>query len=279
MTILLVVVGLLIVGVSYFISESFLEKKTQEEEVVVQPELINEDFVKRLLEENQEKFKESAQSVVNDTVEEELIRVDDALSHISNEKIMAVSEFSDQLLEKIEQNHKEVVFLYDMLNAKENEMKEFVQEIDKSKVFLEELANKELEKQKMLQHKRIQKELEKQLKRQEELERERIDLEQAGIIRKESLEADSFEEEEKTMKVETQMSPLERMGLSEQENSVSEPIITKDTTSKEEIALNAGVLEGNQNQVILDLYNEGKSIMEIAKLLGKGQGEVKLVID
>ena len=279
MTILLVVVGLLIVGVSYFISESFLEKKTQEEEVVVQPELINEDFVKRLLEENQEKFKESAQSVVNDTVEEELIRVDDALSHISNEKIMAVSEFSDQLLEKIEQNHKEVVFLYDMLNAKENEMKEFVQEIDKSKVFLEELANKELEKQKMLQHKRIQKELEKQLKRQEELERERIDLEQAGIIRKESLEADSFEEEEKTMKVETQMSPLERMGLSEQDNSVSEPIITKDTTSKEEIALNAGVLEGNQNQVILDLYNEGKSIMEIAKLLGKGQGEVKLVID
>lgn len=279
MTILLVVVGLLIVGVSYFISESFLEKKTQEEEVVVQPELINEDFVKRLLEENQEKFKESAQSVVNDTVEEELIRVDDALSHISNEKIMAVSEFSDQLLEKIEQNHKEVVFLYDMLNAKENEMKEFVQEIDKSKVFLEELANKELEKQKMLQHKRIQKELEKQLKRQEELERERIDLEQAGIIRKELLEADSFEEEEKTMKVETQMSPLERMGLSEQENSVSEPIITKDTTSKEEIALNAGVLEGNQNQVILDLYNEGKSIMEIAKLLGKGQGEVKLVID
>ena len=205
--------------------------------------------------------------------------MDDALSHISNEKIMAVSEFSDQLLEKIEQNHKEVVFLYDMLNAKENEMKEFVQEIDKSKVFLEELANKELEKQKMLQHKRIQKELEKQLKRQEELERERIDLEQAGIIRKESLEADSFEEEEKTMKVETQMSPLERMGLSEQENSVSEPIITKDTTSKEEIALNAGVLEGNQNQVILDLYNEGKTIMEIAKMLGKGQGEVKLVID
>ena len=66
---------------------------------------------------------------------------------------MAVSEFSDQILEKIEQNHKEVVFLYDMLNEKENEMKEFVQEIDKSKIVLEELAEKELEKQKALQHK------------------------------------------------------------------------------------------------------------------------------
>lgn len=37
--------------------------------------------------------------------------------------------------------------------------------------------------------------------------------------------------------------------------------------------------EENNNHVILELYNEGKTIMEIAKLLGKGQGEVKLVID
>lgn len=284
MTILLVVVGLLIVGVSYFISESFLEKKSQGEEVV-QPELINEDFINHLLEENQVKFKENAQTVVNETVEAELNRVDDELSHISNEKIMAVSEFSDQLLEKIEQNHKEVVFLYDMLNAKENEMKEFVQEIDKSKIVLEELANKELEKQKMLQHKRIQKELEKQIKRQEELEREKIDLEQAGMIRKESVEEVSFvsevqdEKEEKSSKVETQVSSLERMGLPEQESAVTEYATTQEGISKEDIALDYGVLEGNQNQVILDLYNEGKSIMEIAKLLGKGQGEVKLVID
>jgi len=51
----------------------------------------------------------------------------------------------------------------------------------------------------------------------------------------------------------------------------------KETVPKEEteIALD----DANQNQVILDLYNEGKSIMEIAKVLGKGQGEVKLVID
>ena len=37
--------------------------------------------------------------------------------------------------------------------------------------------------------------------------------------------------------------------------------------------------ENNNNQKILDLYNEGKSNLEIAKELGLGIGEVRLVID
>jgi hypothetical protein len=35
----------------------------------------------------------------------------------------------------------------------------------------------------------------------------------------------------------------------------------------------------NNNEQILALYSEGKSIVEISKLLDLGQGEVKLVID
>ena len=37
--------------------------------------------------------------------------------------------------------------------------------------------------------------------------------------------------------------------------------------------------QNNNNQKILDLYNEGKSNLEIAKELGLGIGEVRLVID
>jgi DNA-binding NarL/FixJ family response regulator len=35
----------------------------------------------------------------------------------------------------------------------------------------------------------------------------------------------------------------------------------------------------NNNQQILELYSQGKSVLEISKLLDLGQGEVKLVID
>lgn len=273
MNILLVVVGLVVVFISYFISETFLEKREKEEKT--EP-IDTQAYAKEIWNQNQEQWSKDAKEMVNETVEMELNRVDDELRHISNEKIMAVSEFSDQLLEKIEQNHKEVVFLYDMLNEKENEMKEFVQEIDKSKVVLEELANKELEKQKMLQHKRIQKELEKQLQKQEELEREKIELMQSGMIPKKP------EKQEESLHVTTQVSALEKLqeNQSEAQNEPQETVVQPEeveTPQSDPIANT--MLDGNQNQVILDLYNEGKSIMEIAKVLGKGQGEVKLVID
>ena len=49
---------------------------------------------------------------------------EDQMNRLCNEKIMAIDEFSKQLLEKIENNHKEVVFMYNMLNEKEKEFSE-----------------------------------------------------------------------------------------------------------------------------------------------------------
>lgn len=283
--ILLLVVGLVIIFLSITITDKYSQNKSDGNVSGTE-----EEMVQRIIEESKEKIRENSESILGEKIEEELHRADDELGHISNEKIMAVSEFSDQLLEKIEQNHKEVVFLYDMLNAKENEMKEFVQEIDKSKVVLEELANKELEKQKMLQHKRIQKELEKQLKKERELEKQKNDLMLSGVIPKDTDQVQTKEQvqEEQTRKVNTQMSALERMGgvleevpaektTIEEKEDVQETTqeLPQETVKEPEIK----VEDSNQNQVILDMYNEGKTIMEIAKMLGKGQGEVKLVID
>lgn len=283
--ILLLVVGLVIIFLSITITDKYSQNKSNG--AVSGTE---EEMMQRIIEESKEKIRANSESILGEKIEEELHRADDELGHISNEKIMAVSDFSDQLLEKIEQNHKEVVFLYDMLNAKENEMKEFVQEIDKSKVVLEELANKELEKQKMIQHKRIQKELEKQLKKERELEKQKNDLMLSGVIPNDSEEEQTVEkvQEEQTRKVNTQMSALERMGgvLEEtptEQMPVEEREEVKETTQEpiQEVVKEPEIKveDSNQNQVILDLYNEGKTIMEIAKLLGKGQGEVKLVID
>lgn len=272
MEILTLVIGLGLIFLGIIISDKKTGVGTEGENVV------DEQFVRRVLRENEEKLKERASELVAEQVQLEVDKVDDQMAHISNEKIMAVSEFSDQLIEKIEQNHKEVVFLYDMLNAKENEMKEFVQEIDKSKLVLEELANKELEKQKMLQHKRIQKELEKQLRKEQEKERQRIELKKSGVITDDGVNESSLVEPEK--KVNTQMTSLEEEVKAieaklEEEKHVTSPIEEKD----EAVETKSLPTDENQNQVILDLYNEGKSIMEIARVLGKGQGEVKLVID
>ena len=61
----------------------------------------------------------------------------DQLEEISNDKIMAVNEYSDQVLAKIDTNHKETVFLYQMLQDKEKELKETVNRIESLRIELE----------------------------------------------------------------------------------------------------------------------------------------------
>lgn len=81
-------------------------------------------------------------------IDELVSDTEDYLSKLSNEKIMAVSEFSDQILDKINNNHEEVVFLYNMLNNKERELKELAKELETSKYMTKEDHRKEKSKTK-----------------------------------------------------------------------------------------------------------------------------------
>ena len=73
---------------------------------------------------------------VNDTVDEAIIyameKTERSLERLSNEKIMAVSEYSDTVLAEIHKNHQEVMFLYDMLNDKHINLKNTASEVDKT---------------------------------------------------------------------------------------------------------------------------------------------------
>jgi len=55
-----------------------------------------------------------------------------SLERISNEKIMAVNEYSDTVLAEINKNHQEVMFLYDMLNDKHASLKNTATEVEKT---------------------------------------------------------------------------------------------------------------------------------------------------
>lgn len=72
----------------------------------------------------EEIVQERIRSILNKEKEEILAETAEALSRRSNEKIMEFDEFSRQLLEKINHNHEEVVFMYNMLSEKEKEWKE-----------------------------------------------------------------------------------------------------------------------------------------------------------
>ncbi|NLO10729.1 MAG: hypothetical protein GX129_12810 [Clostridiales bacterium] len=168
-------------------------------------------------------FKEQQNEILTYASEEAIAKTEDYLSKLSNEKIMAVSEYSDQILEKITKNHEEVVFLYNMLNHKEKELKETAKEIQNSQRKAKEIINYENEKDK-------------------EPEKDMV----------------------KPKKLDIQAENIKRQ-------NVKVPAIEEEDNNQSTISIN--------NTEILKLYSQGKSVLDIAKQLGIGQGEVKLVID
>lgn len=228
----LIAVGLVLVAVSFFISEKVDKRLSGKETLPPQQ-------AKDIWSEKDEKnVSERIESILSEKTEEAVVRVDDQLSQISNEKIMAVSDFSDQLLEKLEQNHSEVVFLYNMLGEKEEEIKQLVSRP--------------------------------------------VPVVEVSAATNEILKPEPAEEELPTLK--EAISGLEAVAMATAPKKKPAVRKKKEEPAKRAAGLEAKthsveMVEGNQNEQILKLYEAGKSILEISRELGLGQGEVKLVID
>ncbi|MDF2485637.1 MAG: hypothetical protein K0R46_1805 [Herbinix sp.] len=224
-------IALIIIGIIVIIVSCILVDHSQKEQkqIIGKPlssmgEMITDEDKKQLM----DKMKE----LLSDAREETILRTDGALSKLSNEKIMVVNEFSDQIMEKIKKNHEEVVFLYNMLNDKEKELKATVREIDSSKKKVQDILSSKAESDKLQSVKNAKT--------------------QAAVKVINQAQVAQIDPPLKTMN-----RPVE----------VSSELST------------VGGLNSNNNSQILTLYSQGRSVVEISKLLGLGQGEVKLVID
>lgn len=220
--------GIIIIIASFIVSE----KKDREKGRTIE---VDREAVELIMEENRKEFQDKMEKILSERAEEIVIKTDDQLSQVSNEKIMALSEYSDQVLEKMEQNHSEVIFLYNTLSEKEKEMKELVKQIDRTKVITEDI-----------------------------------------ILSQNAKAADRKIVAEQSMasSVKTVSSPKQKRVPDTEEIERNPERQAKGNSSKP-----LEIIGQNQNEKILKMHREGKSIMEISKILGQGQGEVKLVID
>ncbi|MCR4616594.1 MAG: hypothetical protein K5669_00230 [Lachnospiraceae bacterium] len=117
----LLIGGLLIFVLSFVIP---VKKKESSEEV---KEMI-EDEVKLKVKGEIEELRSHIDNVIDESIEYAQEKTERSLERISNEKIMAVNEYSDTVLDEINKNHNEVMFLYDMLNNKHEDLKSTVSE-------------------------------------------------------------------------------------------------------------------------------------------------------
>ncbi len=82
-------------------------------------------------------LKEKAELIINDM--NDTVRSD--FNSVSNKKIIEFEEYANQLFEKINMNHKEVVFLYDMLNDKASSINELYTKLHEKEVAIKNLIN------------------------------------------------------------------------------------------------------------------------------------------
>ncbi|MBR6004119.1 MAG: hypothetical protein IK068_05290, partial [Lachnospiraceae bacterium] len=208
-----------------------------------------------------------------------------ALERLSNEKIMAVDEYSETVLKKINDNHNEAVFLYDMLNDKDEKLKNTGEELKVSKTELEK-ERKDLEEKK--------KKVDEEIKQKEE----KVKAEEEAL--KEAVkEAEPEVEEVLSEKAFTPFMPehlkiVDGVAVPDKDKEkkavvkkapAKKPAVSKTITpAKSEGSIDVHLSSDNDgrknsNEMIRKLHEQGKSNMQIAKELGLGVGEVKLVID
>ena len=75
--------------------------------------------------------KNKIEDMIDDSMEDSINKTERAIERLTNEKISAISEYSDTVINDIHKNHDEVVFMYDMLNDKHKNLTTTVSEVTK----------------------------------------------------------------------------------------------------------------------------------------------------
>ncbi len=132
---------LILIGVGILVASMFVVDKSKGKSST---RFNDEEFNKagndsgKLTQENINEIKKKVELSLSDVSEEVLQTTEDKLGHLSNEKIIAVTDYSNQVLEKINQNHEEVIFLYNMLNEKESDIKNLIKQVESTKRVLKD---------------------------------------------------------------------------------------------------------------------------------------------
>lgn len=235
----------------------------------------DEEEIKEIIGREVEEAKTQISDIVDETITYSMEKTERSMERLTNEKIMAVNEYSDTVLEQINKNHKEAVFLYDMLNDKHENLKSTVSEAVKTASEVKqtvkdaEVTAREAKEQAV--------EIKEQIPAPVP-EKEFVPIQAPRVeVTDGSATAEIEKEPEKpkrrtTRKVKTEASASKEEAVDPEKT---------EKASKVDLSMAAPGKTGgrNSNERILELHKAGKSNMAIAKELGLGIGEVKLVID
>ena len=286
--IICLIIGVGCIGASFFIKGKADINNHEKEKIVeeIRGRALSEDSVKKVMARVEKGFSEKLSAISED----KLGGFADKMSEIANDMMLAINDMSGQLMEKIEQNHKEVIFLYDMLNEKSDYLKDFSAKIDGLRHELEreeeriKALNNDLD-DKMIKVKEVRqtviaKPVAPVEVKQEKSRRVPTGIEQAkAAIKPAEVPAQAKNLVKMKKEVEDIPSDINDIFDTDERDIFKDAEVPEITEEIDEIDLSPELTEElSTNDKILKMHSEGKSVMEISKELGMGQGEVQLIL-
>lgn len=237
---------LLLVGCVFMIGSFFISEKLSSSELNKIAEL-SEDELKKIIEREVNNAGTQMDDVIEQKIEEAGEQAERAMEKESNEQIMQIHEYSETVMESMKKTHDEIMFLYSMLNDKHTEMTSMTGDLQRLAADIRNLQ-------------------------------ENLSAKAGTSIRKPV--AESHVVQQPVMKQNAVVQPMtETIDVQpEPEVQVNRFQEIQGPEQKSEKPETADA-QGMSNDMILKLYEQGLSKVEIAKQLGRGLGEVNLVIE
>lgn len=210
-------ITLIIAGIVFLLVSFLVQEKLSPKDIESITSL-SENELKIIVEKQLKNAHDQVEDAIADVVDEQKETTKRDLEKETNEKIMAIDEYSNTVLESMNKTHNEILFLYSMLNDKHTELTDLAAQLQQ---FSEQMKNTE----------------------------------------NEVLENLAFAAKDVQQKV-SETEPIDE----------SEAIRASFENSQE------AQDQVNHNERILALHQQGLSDVEIARELGLGLGEIKLVI-
>ena len=220
-------IAMIMIGIVCLIGSFFVSEKLSKADLEEMKKMSDEE-IKDIIDSKMQEAASQIDERLQEKVDLATAQMERSGEKETNEKIMAISEYSDTVLSSMNKSHDEIVFLYDMLNEKQERVTELMKELT---------------------------------------------LMQSAVAQMEETLDDKL--------LKTGVSMEEEAEVLQQENpDAIEPKQTLEEAFRTQVSSNDAGLdeEPQQNEQILSRYREGMSEVDIAKQLGRGLGEIKLVL-
>ncbi len=280
-------IGFLVIGALFFVGSFFLQEKLSSSDMD-EIKGLGEKEMKSILESNVKKANEQIASLLEEKLEDKVNELEVRSDKEVNDKLLSIGEFSDTVFDSMKKTHEEIMFLYQMLNDKQEKLTEMTTSIGNAQSQIRAILSS-LPDQEVIAKVAASQKMPAAVAEESTVPSSTVESSVAEIYTPKDL--DPSPEMQKTTekpkpvsvprKEEAQLeAALDAILQKEQQPQERAEVKQPEETPKQPVAKSrtAGDSKALRSQ-ILTMHHQGYSQIEIAKKTGRGLGEIQLILE